>query len=408
MKQWAALIRENEQDLVTILVTENGKTLSEAKLEFVYGALFIDCMAEEALRVSGEFIGDISKAQHLFTVKQPVGVVALITPFVFPSCIIARNAAAALAAGCPVVIRPCDMTPLSATALAELAHRAGFPPGVFNVIPSRKAEVNITLCKNPEVRAVSFIGNSSVGKQLLAHCAETVKKCLIELGGNTPFIVFEDADWETAADQLVQAKVRCAGKSRLAPNWIFIHESVYDKFSARVAAATSKISVGAGLDPNSGMGALISQAAVDTMDEHIRDATSKGGRILFGGKRIKELPGFFFEPTVLVNVHRKMRVISDELTGPVIALMKFSSEEEVLQAIDANRTGLAAFAFTRDAARQWRMAAQLEYGLVGINDIAVVHEQLPFGGVKESGQGRVFSRQGLEEYMEIKSIVIRN
>ena len=410
LKTWAQLIRDHADDLAMIMTMENGKPLTDSKFEIPFGANFVDSLSEEALRVCGDFCGDVGRERQLFTVKQPIGVVGMITPWNFPNSMITRKAAGALAVGCTMVIKPADLTPLSATALAELAERAGFPPGVFNVITTLKAaEVGQVLCKSPDVRAMSFTGSSRIGKLIMQQCAETVKKCSLELGGNAPFIVFEDADWQSALNQLVDAKTRCAGQACISPNRVFVHEKLYDQFATKAAEAMSAITVGAGCDASCPkMGPVICNSAVDKIDELVKDAVAKGAKTVTGGHKLTDRSGFFYAPTVLMNVNRKMRIFSEEIFGPVISLVKFTSEEEVIEAANATQAGLAAYAYTRDAGRQWRMLGQLEYGMVGVNEYWIVHEQLPFGGVKESGLGREGTKYGLEDFLEVKSVVLRN
>ncbi len=404
LRKWFELILAHADDLATLMTAEQGKPLVEAKGEVVYGASFIEWFAEEGKRVYGDVLPTPWADRRLLTIKQPVGVCAAITPWNFPMSMITRKVAPAIAAGCTIVIKPAEQTPLSALALAELAHRAGMPAGVMNVVTAddeKSIEVGETLCASPIVRKLSFTGSTAVGRILMRQCAPTIKKLSLELGGHAPFIVFEDADLEAAVKGAMQSKYRNAGQVCIATNRFYVQESVYDAFVEKLAAATTRIKVGNGFEQGVWQGPLIDTQALAKVEEHVNDAVSKGAKIEHGGKR-HALGGSFFEPTVLSNVGRGMKILQEETFGPVAAIVKFKTEEEVIAAANDTEYGLASYFYSRDIGRVWRVAENLEYGMVGINTGQLSNEVGPFGGVKQSGLGREGSKYGIEEYLELK------
>ena len=405
LRRWFDLINENQADLAQILTAEQGKPLAEAQAEIAYGANYIEWFSEESKRIYGDTIPQPSNDKRIMVVKQPVGVVACITPWNFPIAMLTRKIAPAIAAGCAVVCKPANATPLSALALTELADRAGFPKGLINIVTGRTAEIGAEITANPIVRKLTFTGSTPVGKQLMAECAGTVKRTSMELGGNAPFIVFEDADIDAAVQGALISKFRNAGQTCVCSNRFFIQEQVYDQFVNKFAAAVEKLKLGNGRDQGVDLGPLIDQKAVKTVCEFIDDAVAKGATIRAGGGP-SELGDCFVEPTLLTEVNPSMRVFSEEIFGPVAPIFKFSTEDQVIQLANDTEFGLAAYFYSRDVGRIYRVAEQLEFGIVGINEGVVSNEMAPFGGVKESGNGREGSKYGLDDYLEIKYICI--
>ncbi len=404
LRRWFDLIIANADDLTLLMTAEQGKPLAEAKGEVVYGASFIEWFAEEAKRVNGDVMASPWTDRRIVTLKQPIGVCAAITPWNFPIAMITRKIAPALAAGCSIVIKPAEQTPLSALALAELAHRAGLPAGVINVLTAdseRSIEVGKVLCSSSVVRHISFTGSTPVGRILMAQSAPTIKKLALELGGHAPFIVFEDADLDAAVEGALASKYRNAGQTCVCTNRFYVHESVYDAFVAKLAAGAARIKVGNGTSQGVQQGPLIDEQAVAKVAEHVADALAKGAKLETGGKA-HALGGLFYEPTVLSHVSAEMKVMREETFGPVAAVVKFRSEEEVIAAANDTDFGLASYFYSRDIGRVWRVAEKLEYGMVGINTGIISNEVAPFGGVKQSGLGREGSKYGIDEYLEIK------
>ncbi len=402
LRKWFDLIMRNQTDLAKILSWEQGKPLAEAMGEIAYGASFIEWFAEEAKRVYGDIIPNTIADRRLLVIKQPVGVVCTITPWNFPTAMITRKAAPALAAGCPIIIKPAPDTPLSALALAELADRAGFPAGIFNVITSNQAvEIGHEMTSNPDVRKLSFTGSTDVGKLLMKQCADTVKKISLELGGNAPFLVFDDADIDAAVEGAMASKYRNSGQTCVCANRLIVQQSVYDEFAEKLAKAVEQLNVGEATEENVTQGPLINEAAVQKVEQHISDALSKGATISTGGKR-HERGGTFFQPTVLINVDNSMQVAAEETFGPVAPIFSFKTEQEALALANNTEFGLAAYFYARDIGRIWRIAEGLESGIVGINEGIISTEVAPFGGVKESGLGREGSKYGIDEFLEMK------
>ncbi len=402
LRHWFNLIMEHQEDLARLLTLEMGKPLAEARGEIAYGASFIEWFAEEGKRIYGDVIPPPLADRRILVTKEPIGVVAAITPWNFPNAMITRKVAPALAAGCTVVCKPAEATPLSALALAELADRAGIPDGVFNVVTTgRAAVVGDELCANPLVRKLTFTGSTPVGKLLIHNCADTVKKLSLELGGNAPFIVFDDADLEAAVKGAMASKYRNAGQTCVCANRLLVQEGIYDAFVERLGQAVAELQVGSGLDDGVQLGPLINGAAIEKVELHIQDALDKGARLVIGGKR-HEKGGNFFQPTVLADVTPAMACAREETFGPLAPVFKFSSEEEAIQMANDTEFGLAAYFYARDIGRVWRVADALEYGIVGINEGIISTEVAPFGGVKESGYGREGSKYGIEDYLEIK------
>jgi succinate-semialdehyde dehydrogenase/glutarate-semialdehyde dehydrogenase len=406
LRLWFDLIVANEEDLARVITAEEGKPLAESRGEVRYGASFVEWFAEEAKRVYGETIPAPSADRRIIVIKQAIGVAAAITPWNFPLAMITRKAAAALAAGCAMVIKPAELTPLTALALAELAHRAAIPAGVFNVVTTNDpVAVGQELCGNRTVRKLSFTGSTEVGRILLRQAAATVKKCSMELGGNAPVIVFDDADLDLAVKGVLAAKFRNAGQACIAANRIFVQDGIHDAFAARLTQASAALSVGRGTDEAVKIGPLIDAAACDKVQEHVRDALGKGAKLHLGGQR-HALDGNFFQPTVLTGVTSEMAIFREETFGPVAALCRFVDEQEAVAAANDSEFGLAAYVFTRDIARAFRMAEALQTGMVGLNEGLISTEVAPFGGVKQSGLGREGSRHGLEEYLELKYLCL--
>ncbi|MEW5964351.1 MAG: NAD-dependent succinate-semialdehyde dehydrogenase [Pseudomonadota bacterium] len=406
LRRWFDLIVANADALALLLTQEQGKPLAEAKGEILYGAGFVEFFAEEAKRVYGETIPTHKRDARILAIKQPIGVVAAITPWNFPSAMITRKVTPALAAGCTVVVKPAEDTPLSALALAALAEEAGVPPGVLNVLTARDPRpIGAELTANPLVRMVTFTGSTEVGKILMAQAAATVKRVGLELGGNAPFIVFDDADLDRAIEGAMASKYRNAGQTCVCANRIFVQAGVYDAFAAKLAAAVAKLRVGPGTQAGVTIGPLINADGLAKVESHVADAVAKGARVLTGGRR-HALGGTFYEPTILTEVTGDMLVAREETFGPVAPLFRFESEAEAIGAANATPFGLAAYFYARDIGRVWRVAEALEFGIVGINEGLISTELAPFGGVKESGIGREGSHHGIEEFLEIKYMLM--
>lgn len=401
LRKWFNLMMEAQEDLAQILTAEQGKPLAEARGEIAYGANYIEWFAEEAKRVYGDIIPAPDKDKRIIVIRQPVGVVACITPWNFPNAMLTRKIAPALAAGCTVVCKPANATPLSALAFVELADRAGIPAGVINVVSGITSEIGAELTSNPVVRKLTFTGSTSVGKKLMADCAKTVKRTSMELGGNAPFIVFDDADLDAAVKGAMICKFRNAGQTCVCANRILLQEGIYDEFVERFKTAVASLELGDGSSEGVTMGPLINDGAASDVISFIDDAVAKGATVVAGGGR-SELGGCFIEPTILTNVGTDMKVFSEEIFGPVAPLFKFKTEEEAIAMANDTEFGLASYFYSRDIGRIWRVAEALEYGIVGINEGIVSNEMAPFGGVKESGQGREGSKYGMDDYMEIK------
>jgi len=405
VRRWYELMLQHQEDLARLMTIEQGKPLAESKGEVIYAASFLEWFAEEAKRVYGDTIPGHQADKRIVVIKQPIGVVACITPWNFPLAMITRKAGPALACGCTVVLKPASQTPFSALALAELAERAGVPKGVLNVVTGSASEIGGELTSNPTVRKLSFTGSTEVGKLLMEQCARTVKKVSLELGGNAPFIVFDDADLDAAVEGAMASKYRNTGQTCVCVNRIYVQDSVYDEFAKKLSAAVAKLTPMNGLEPGANQGPLIDDKAVLKVEEHIADATRKGAKIVVGGKR-HERGGRFFEPTVLVDVTPEMLVAREETFGPVAPLFRFKTEEEAVRMANDTEFGLAAYFYGRDIARVWRVAEALESGMVGINTGLISTEVAPFGGVKESGLGREGSKYGIEEFLEIKYLCL--
>ncbi|WP_424929084.1 NAD-dependent succinate-semialdehyde dehydrogenase [Amaricoccus tamworthensis] len=404
LRKWYDLMVENADDLAVILTAEMGKPLAEAKGEILYGASFIEWFSEEAKRVYGETIPGHQPDKRIVVIKQPVGVATSITPWNFPNAMIARKVAPALAVGCSFVAKPAGETPLSALAMAVLAERAGVPKGVFSVVTSKSSSrVGKIFCSSPKVRKLTFTGSTEVGRILLAQGADQVLKMSMELGGNAPFIVFDDADIDAAVQGAMISKYRNNGQTCVCANRIYVQSGVYDEFAKKLSEAVGNMKIGDGFEDGVVAGPLITEAAVEKVEEHISDATSKGAEVIQGGKR-HSLGGTFFEPTVLTNVTRDMQVAHDETFGPVAPLFKFDDEADVIEQANDTIFGLASYFYASDLGRVWRVAEALEYGMVGVNTGLISTEVAPFGGVKQSGQGREGSRHGTEDYLEMKYI----
>ncbi|MFQ5564870.1 MAG: NAD-dependent succinate-semialdehyde dehydrogenase [Paracoccaceae bacterium] len=405
LRRWFDLMMESREDLAQIMTAEQGKPLAEARGEIAYGASYIEWFAEEAKRVYGDTIPEPSKDRRIVCIKQPVGVVACITPWNFPNAMLTRKIAPALAAGCTVVCKPANATPLSAYAFAELAVRAGVPAGVINIVTGRTSEIGEELTSNPIVRKLTFTGSTAVGKQLMAACAATVKRTSMELGGNAPFIVFEDADLDAAVAGAIICKFRNAGQTCVCANRILVQESVYDEFTGKLMAAAAGLKMGNGTAEGVSIGPLINEEAANDVLAFVEDALSKGANVAAGGHR-SDLGACFVEPTVLTNVSDDMRVFREEIFGPVAPLFKFRTEEEAIAMANDTEVGLACYFYARDIGRIWRVGEALEYGIVGINEGIISNEMAPFGGIKESGQGREGSKYGMDDYLEIKYMCV--
>jgi succinate-semialdehyde dehydrogenase / glutarate-semialdehyde dehydrogenase len=405
MRRWFDLMLANQDDLAILMTAEQGKPLAEAKGEIAYAASFIEWFAEEGKRLYGDIIPGHQADKRILVLRQPVGVVAAITPWNFPSAMITRKAGPALAAGCTMVCKPATQTPYSALALAELADRAGIPKGVFNVITGSSTAIGAEMTGNPTVRKVTFTGSTEVGKKLMVQCAGTVKKLSLELGGNAPFIVFDDADLDAAVQGAIASKYRNTGQTCVCANRLLVQDGVYDEFSKKLAAAVGKLRVGDGLQGETEQGPLIDGKAVAKVEEHIADALRKGASVALGGKR-HALGGTFFEPTILTGVTPEMMIAREETFGPIAPLFKFHSEAEAIAMANDTEFGLAAYLYTRDLARSWRVSEAIEYGIVGLNTGIISTEVAPFGGVKESGTGREGSKYGIFDYTELKYICV--
>ena len=408
LRRWFDLMLLNADDLALILTTEQGKPLAEAKGEIMYGASFIEWFAEEGKRIYGDVIPPHMADKRLIVIKQPIGVTGAITPWNFPNAMIARKVAPALAAGCTMVIKPAEQTPLSALAMAELAHRAGIPRGVLNIVTgdaSSSVEIGKELCANPIVRKLTFTGSTEVGRILMRQCADTIKKLSLELGGNAPFIVFDDADLDAAAEGLMQSKYRNAGQTCVSANRIYVQASVYDAFAEKVKTRMASLKVGRGTEAGVNIGPLIDEQGLAKVEAHLADAVAKGATVMSGGKR-HALGGLFYEPTLLTNVPMSAKVSKEETFGPVAPLIKFDTEAEAVALANDSEFGLASYFYSRDVGRVFRVGEALESGMVGINTGMFSNEVAPFGGVKQSGLGREGSKYGIEDYLEIKYLCL--
>lgn len=403
LRRWFDLIIEHADELALLMTSEQGKPLAEAKGEVIYGASFVEFYAEEAKRIYGETVPSPKRSGRILVLRQPAGVVGAITPWNFPLAMITRKVAPALAVGCTVVVKPAPETPLTALALAELAHRAGLPPGVLNIITGDAEAIGGELTSNPLVRVIAFTGSTRVGKILMAQAAGTVKRVALELGGNAPFIVFDDADIDRAVDGAMASKYRNMGQTCVCANRILVQDRVYDAFAEKLAAKVRELRVGPGTEPGVAQGPLINENAVRKVEAHIADAVAKGARVLTGGKR-HSLGHTFFEPTVIAEATPAMAVASEETFGPLAPLFRFRTEEEAIRIANDTPYGLAAYFYSRDIGRVWRVAEALEVGIVGINDGIISTELAPFGGVKQSGLGREGSRHGVEEFLDMKYV----
>ena len=401
LMKFVDLMLENTEDLAKLMTIEQGKPLAEARGEVVYAASFFEWFAEEGKRIYGDVIPHHLPDRRIVVIKEPVGVCAAVTPWNFPAAMITRKAGPALAAGCTIVIKPASSTPYSALALCELAERAGIPPGVMSVVTGSSSKIGGELTSNEKVRKLTFTGSTPIGKILMKQCADTVKKVSLELGGNAPFIVFEDADIDEAVSGALLSKYRNAGQTCVCANRILVQDSIYEEFSEKLSAAVGKMKVGDGLEEGTEIGPLIDAAAVEKVEAHIMDAVAKGGKVAAGGNRHAR-GGTYFEPTVVKYVKTNMDVANEETFGPLAPLFKFDDEEQAVEMANATEFGLAAYLYSRDIGRVWRMSEALEYGIVGINTGIISTEVAPFGGMKESGTGREGSKYGIDEYVEIK------
>ena len=401
LRKWFNLMVEHQEDLAVILSTEQGKPITESRGEILYGASFIEWFAEEAKRTYGDVIPHDKQGRRLVVIKQPVGVVAAITPWNFPNAMITRKVGPALAAGCTVIIKPASETPLSALALVALAEQAGIPKGVINVVTGSSREIGGVLTTHPAVKKVSFTGSTGVGKLLMEQCSSTMKKVSMELGGNAPFIVFEDANLDKAVEGAIASKFRNSGQTCVCTNRVLVHESIHDAFLEKLVAEVNKLKVAPAFEQGAEQGPLINEKSVEKIEEHIADAVSKGAKIVAGGKR-HALGHTFFEPTVLSGVTQDMLVAKDETFAPLAPVFKFSTDAEAIQMANDTEFGLASYIYTESLSRAWKVGEALEYGMVGINEGLISTEVAPFGGIKESGSGREGSKYGIEDYMEIK------
>ena len=405
LRRWFDLITQNEQDLATLMTAEQGKPLAEAKGEIAYAASFIEWFAEEGKRLYGDVIPGHQPDKRILVLRQPVGVVAAITPWNFPAAMITRKAGPALAAGCTMVLKPATQTPFSALALAELALRAGVPAGVLSVVTGSASAIGGEMTSNPAVRKLTFTGSTEIGKKLMAQCSGSVKKLSLELGGNAPFIVFDDADLDAAVQGAIASKYRNTGQTCVCANRLLVQEGVYEEFAKKLSAAVAKLRVGDGLKGVTDQGPLIDEKAVAKVEEHVADAVAKGAKVALGGKR-HSLGGTFYEPTILTGVTTQMMVAREETFGPVAPLFRFKTEAEAIRMANDTEFGLAAYLYTRDLARSWRVSEAIEYGIVGLNTGIISTEVAPFGGVKESGTGREGSKYGILDYTEIKYVCV--
>ena len=407
LRRWHALVAENIDDLATIMTLEQGKPLAEAKGEIMLGMTYMTWYAEEARRVYGETIPSPWAGKQPLTIRQPIGVTAAITPWNFPMSLIARKACPALAAGCPMIIKPASLTPYSALAMAELAMQAGVPAGILSVVTGSASAIGEELCQNPTVRKLSFTGSTPVGKKLIAGCADTVKKLSMELGGNAPMIVCPEADLDLAAAGALGSKFRNAGQTCICVNRFIVHHSVHDAFVEKLVEKVKTIVVGNGMDKGVTQGPLVEQVALDSMQPFVDDALAKGAKLVVGGKP-HALGRLYYEPTVLTGVTREMRVFREEIFGPIAPVMTYSTEQEALELANDTEYGLASYVYTRDIGSFYRIASGLDYGMVGVNEVGLASGEVPFGGVKHSGLGREGGRQGIDDYMETKYILLGN
>jgi succinate-semialdehyde dehydrogenase/glutarate-semialdehyde dehydrogenase len=405
LRRWFELMMANQDDLGVLMTAEQGKPLAESKGEIAYAASFIEWFGEEAKRIYGDTIPSHAVDKRIVVLKEPIGVTAAITPWNFPAAMITRKAGAALAAGCPMVIKPASQTPFSALALAELGERAGIPAGVLSVVTGSAVEIGAEMAGNPTVRKLSFTGSTKIGKKLMVQSAATMKKLSLELGGNAPFIVFDDADLDAAVEGAIASKYRNTGQTCVCANRLLIQDGVYDRFTEMLGEAVAKLRVGNGLEGETEQGPLIDMAAVEKVEEHVADALGKGARLIMGGAR-HSLGGTFYKPTVLADVTPAMLVSKEETFGPLAPLYRFSTDEEALSMANDTEFGLASYFYSRDIARVWRVSEGLEYGIVGINTGLISTEVAPFGGIKESGLGREGSKYGIEDYLEIKYLCV--
>ncbi|WP_175104548.1 NAD-dependent succinate-semialdehyde dehydrogenase [Pararobbsia alpina] len=401
LRKWRDLMLENADDLARIMTAEQGKPLAEAKGEIAYAASFLEWFGEEAKRIYGDTIPSPTVDKRLIVTREPIGVCAAITPWNFPAAMITRKVAPALAAGCTIVVKPAEATPLSAFALAVLAERAGVPAGVLNIVTGNPKTIGAEMTSNPIVKKLSFTGSTPVGRLLMEQCAPTLKKLSLELGGNAPFLVFDDADLDAAVEGAVASKYRNAGQTCVCTNRFYVHDAVYDAFAAKLAAAVSKLSIGNGFETGVTIGPLINDAAIDKVERHVSDALEHGAKVVTGGK-LHALGGTFYEPTVITGVTQSMKFATEETFGPVSPLFRFSTDAEAVEMANATEFGLAAYFYSRDIGRVMRVAEALEYGMVGINTGLISNEVAPFGGVKQSGMGREGSKYGIEDYLAIK------
>jgi succinate-semialdehyde dehydrogenase/glutarate-semialdehyde dehydrogenase len=409
LMKWFALLQQHAEDLARIMTAEQGKPLAEARGEVAYGASFIEWFAEEARRVYGETIPTTDNNKRYLVIRQPVGVCAAITPWNFPIAMITRKVAPALAAGCPVILKPAEQTPLSALALAELAQRAGMPAGVLNLLPAdtlNSIEIGKVLCSSDVVRHLSFTGSTEIGRILARNCAPTVKKLSLELGGNAPFIVFDDADLDSAVEGAMASKYRNAGQTCVCANRIYVQSGVYEAFLDKLAAKVSALKVGNGFEAGVNLGPLIDDAAVAKVESHVADALAKGARLVLGGVRDGSLAGRYYPPTVLADVDARMLCAREETFGPVAPVFRFETEAEAIEMANATEFGLASYFYSRDVGRIFRVGEALEYGMVGINTGLISTAEVPFGGVKQSGLGREGARQGIDDYLETKYLCL--
>ena len=405
LRRWFELMLANQEDLAALMTAEQGKPLAEARGEIAYAGSFIEWFAEEGKRIYGDVIPGHQVDKRILVLRQPVGVVAAITPWNFPAAMITRKAGPALAAGCTFLVKPATQTPYSALAMAELATRAGIPKGVFNVITGSATAIGGEMTSNPSVRKLTFTGSTEIGKKLMAQCAGTMKKVSLELGGNAPFIVFDDADLDAAVEGALASKYRNTGQTCVCANRLLVQDGVYDAFAAKLIEAVARLRVGDGLKGATDQGPLIDMKAIEKIEQHIADALAKGATAAFGGKR-HALGGTFFEPTVLTNVKPNMMIAREETFGPVAPLFRFETEAQAIAMSNDTEFGLAAYFYTRDLARSWRVSEGLEYGIVGLNTGIISTEVAPFGGVKESGTGREGSKYGIQDYTELKYVCV--
>jgi succinate-semialdehyde dehydrogenase / glutarate-semialdehyde dehydrogenase len=405
LRKWNDLMLDNADDLAAIMTAEQGKPLAESKGEIAYAASFLEWFGEQAKRIEGDVLESPARDRRIVVTKEPIGVCAAITPWNFPAAMITRKVGPALAAGCPIVLKPAELTPYSALALAVLAERAGVPKGVFSIVIGDSKAIGAEMCANPIVRKLSFTGSTQVGRLLMEQCAPTVKKLSLELGGNASFIVFDDADLDAAVEGAMASKYRNMGQTCVCANRIYVQDGVYEAFAEKLTAAVAKLKVGNGMEPGVNQGPLIEEKAIEKVEHHIADALSKGARLLLGGKR-HPLGHTFFEPTVLADVTPQMLISDEETFGPVAPLFRFKTDEEAIALANATEYGLASYFYARDIGRVWRVAEQIESGMVGVNTGLISNEVAPFGGVKQSGLGREGSKYGMDDYLVVKYICL--